>query len=286
MPKTASQRKRIIYFIVFVLFFVFCIPILIFYSMGYSIDLTNGFYGRGGIYVSVAKPDIDVYIGNELKRTTSLFQREVLVKNLKPKEYLVLTGNDAFWPWAKIVPVLQGEVSALYPLLIPRSLPVKEIFRTNEIYKDLQNLFFTKPKSLAGTLAGASTETDDGLVEKQGLVTIANKNIKVWKDDNLIFASWLGPEDRTPPYFCPTKPCSKTLKVFTAYSPIGQIDFYPRRDDVIMLTLDRSIYAMEIDNRTYHNFYPLFKGEDPDFRVDKEVVYIKDSNRFYSIDLE
>ena len=105
-PKT-SRKKRIVYFILFAVFFLVCIPILILYSMGYTIDSsTFGLSGRGGIYVLVAEPYVNIYIGNELKETTGIFLREVLVKSLKPKDYLVLAGSDSYWPWAKFVTVL------------------------------------------------------------------------------------------------------------------------------------------------------------------------------------
>jgi len=305
-PKT-SRKKRIVYFILFAVFFLVCIPILILYSMGYTIDSsTFGLSGRGGIYVLVAEPYVNIYIGNELKETTGIFLREVLVKSLKPKDYLVLAGSDSYWPWAKFVTVLEGEVSALYPFLVPKALPIKEVLKTDTNYAIVQKLFALETKSSKiipsikefVTSLGTSTNllpggiaTNSNIIKNVVVKTSAEANglikkkMKIWKDGKLIFASWLGTVDRIPPYFCLAQKCKDEITVFSAFSPIGRIDFYPSRDDAIMLTQGNGVYAMEIDNRPYHNFYPIYKGKNPDFRIDGGVVYIKDENAFFSVEL-
>lgn len=259
MPKELSRTKRTIYFSVFTLFFLLCIPIILLYSFGYTIDRsTFGLSGRGGIYVSLTEPDITVYVGDSIKETTGLFRKEVLIKDLKPKDYLVVTGSDAFWPWAKIVHVSEGEVSALYPLLVPKTLSFKEILKTDENYTDAAKLFLAETKSVATT-------------------TVTKSKMKIWEQGTSIFATWLGSEDRIPPYFCDVqRKCTNTINIFQSGTSVGRIDFYPGRDDAIILVLDRGIYAMEMDGRQYRNFYPIYKGTDPDFRVVSGEVYIKD----------
>lgn len=271
MPKEPSRTKRTIYFSIFTLFFILCIPAILLYSFGYTIDGgTFGLSSRGGIYVSVTEPDITVYIGDDIKETTGIFRKEVLIKDLKPKDYLVVTGSEEFWPWAKIITVTPGEVSALYPLLVRKTFSFKEILKTDENYVAIAKLFLTEPKN--ATIASSTS--------------IMKSKMKIWKENNSIFASWLGTTDRIPPYFCNGgSVCASAINIFQAAGSIGRIDFYPDREDAIMLILDHGIYAMEIDGRKYHNFYPIYKGNNPDFRIDGNEVYIKDGNNISVVEL-
>lgn len=299
MPHEISHKKRVIYFIVFSVLFLLCIPIIVLYSMGYTIDSTTfGLSGRGGIYVMVQEPGVNVYVGDDLKKTTSLFQKEVLVKGLRPKEYLVVVGSDEFWPWAKTVNVSEGEVSPLYPLLLPKELAVTVIPKADEMYAQVLKLFAVEPKAspvaaknqaqVSTNLGPTSSTVSSEVVTKviPASEIISRRNMRVWKDGNLVFAHWAGGNgDIIPPYFCYKKECTDTIPIFEANMPIGRIDFYPDRDDVIIMTLDRSIYAVETDVRTYHNFYPLYQGTKPDWRVEDSTIYIKDGDVLSSIEL-
>lgn len=289
MPHEMSRKKRIVYFSIFTLLFVVCIPVIILYSLGYTVDSnTFGLSSRGGIYVLTTEPGITIYIGDSVKEITSIFNKEVLVKDLKPKDYLVLAGGEEYWPWAKIVSVSPGEVSALYPLLIHKSLSFKEILKTDDMYADAAKLFLvnTKNSGIATSTIATSTlsvASSTALAKAQG---ITKGKMRVWKEGNSIFASWLGSSDRIPPYFCSLdRVCVSTITVFQSATVLGRVDFYPDRDDAIMLTLDRGIYAMELDVRNYHNFYPIYKGNDPDFRIAGSEVYIKDGSNLSVIEL-
>lgn len=298
MPSKSSRKKRIIHFSIFTLLFLVCMPVIILYSLGYALDEnTFDLSSRGGIYVLATEPGVTVYVGDNIKETTGIFNKEVLVKDLKPKDYLVLAGAEEFWPWAKIVTVTEGEVSALYPLLIPKSFSFKEILKTDDLYKDAANLFLADTKKAASAVSTVATSTiktvketatssiasSTAIAKAQG---ITKGKMRVWKENNSIFASWSGSADRIPSYFCGTDNiCVDTITVFQSATPVGRIDFYPGREDAIMLTLDRGIYAMEIDIRNYHNFYPIYKGNDPDFRIDGTDVYIKDGDNLSVIEL-
>lgn len=265
MPKSFSYRFRVIYFWLFVLIFLIGFPILVFYSAGYTWDDRFGLSVRGGIYVFTPEPGTSVFIGNELRNVSGFFNKEILVADLKPDEYLVLATNDTFWPWAKVVTVKKGEVEALVPLMVPKVIDTEAVLRTTQLRATLANLFATKTIPTAIK----STTTPGALLKK---------NVKIWYVGTKLFAKWEGRAEAAPSYFCDTESCDKPIQVFEAYVPIRSIDFYPYRDDAIILALDNGVYVIEIDRRQTQNFYPLYRGNVPDFRVYRNQVYIKDND--------
>lgn len=275
MPKPIPYKIRLIYFLIFALFFVIGFPVLVFYSAGYSVDKTLGLSIRGGIYVSTPEPNTSVFVGNELKSVSGFFKREILVGKLKPGQYLVLAANDDFWPWAKLVEVEHGEVESLFPLLVPKVIQAEEIEKTdstlreNAMYKAIQNLFV-----------------------KTATSTLKTKNVKIWLNDGAIYGKWTGDNGAAPKYYCGNRNndvgpnnCAGEVLIFQSVVPIRTFDFYPSRDDAIILTLDDGVYAVEIDRRTYQNFYPLYRGQMPDFRVSRNQVYIKDGDKLLMLNL-
>ncbi|MEK7390859.1 MAG: hypothetical protein AAB635_01840 [Patescibacteria group bacterium] len=323
MPKPIPYKFRLIYFLIFALFFVIGFPILVFYSAGYSVDETLGLSIRGGIYVSTPEPNTSVFVGNELKSVSGFFKREILVGKLKPGQYLVLAANDDFWPWAKLVEVERGEVESLFPLLVPKVIQAEEIKKTdsssridsspheNSMYKEVLALFLEMATSTATTKNSAKSPiTTAPKNATTTFETITRKNVKIWLDGDTIYGQWLGDNDEAPKYYCGSivgsgagpnigsdgnsrggfgrnlNDCTGSVLVFRSTAPIRTFDFYPSRDDAIILTLDDEVYAVEIDRRTYQNFYPLYRGQMPDFRVSRNQVYIKDGDKLLTLNLE
>jgi len=271
MPRPVSYKLRLFYFLGFLFVFLIGFPILVFYSNGYSLDKTWGLTVRGGIYVFTPEPDTSVFIGNELKSQSGFLKREVLVNNLKPDQYLVLATHEAFWPWAKIVNVKRGEVEALYPLLVPKVIEVEEIIASSLLGREILTLFTSSTISNTSRISKASTATTTpGAFEY--------KKVKVWLVGNAVYAQWNGSEESAPKYFCVATLCTNPVLVFESFVPIRSFDFYPSRSDAIILALDTGVYAVEIDRRPYQNFYPLYRGQQPDFRISNNRVYIKDIN--------
>lgn len=279
MSKPVSYKIRLLYFLAFVLVFLIGFPVLIFYSAGYTLDETFGLSFRGGIYVFSPETGTSVFVGNELKGQTSFFQREVLVKNLKPDNYLVLVANEDFWPWAKQVTVERGEVEPLFPLLVPKTIKMTEVKVTDPAYKKTVALFKSATSTLFSTISPSLSAT-------VASSTIDRRQTAIRYEDQAIFASWLDDQEGAPKYFCQHGSCVKPILVFQSFVPIRSFDFYPSRDDAIILALDTGIYAVELDSRPYQNFYPLYSGQEPDFRISNNQVYIKDNDYLAVLNLE
>lgn len=303
MQRPTNYKFRLAYFLLFVVVFIIGIPILVFYSAGYTIDETFNLSIRGGIYVYTPEPDTSVFIGNELKNTSGFFNKEILVGGLKPDQYTVLATNEDFWPWAKIVTVRRGEVEALFPFLVPKVVDAEEILANTSDYREILEVFAEKRELLASAVSKTPAKMNGAVATGTTATheTITRRQVEVWLDNDTLFARYLGRDDAAPNYYCYTvttdpknilgelreeEECSDPIRVFESSVPIRTFDFYPYRDDAIIVALDNGIYAIETDFRSYQNFYPLFRGENPDFRVYKNQVYVKDGAYVAVLDLD
>lgn len=302
MQRPTTYKFRLAYFLFFVIVFIIGIPILVFYSAGYTVDETFNLSIRGGIYVYTPEPNTSVFIGNELKNTSGFFNKEILVGGLKPDQYTVLATNENFWPWAKIVSVRRGEVEALFPFLVPKVVNAEEIIVGTSDYLDILEVFAEKRELIASASSKSIVKPSDDTIGVTAtsttpvFETITRRQVEVWLDNNTLFARYLGRDDAAPNYYCrivtdqknilrENEECSEPIRVFESSVPIRTFDFYPYRDDAIIVALDNGIYAIETDFRAYQNFYPLFRGENPDFRVYKNQVYVKDGAYVAVLDL-
>lgn len=291
MPKPIPYKFRLVYFLAFVLAFLVGFPILVFYSAGYSFDETFGLSGlsiRGGIYVSTPEPDTSVFIGNDLEGVSGFFKKEVLTNRLKPGQYLVLVTNDIFWPWAKMATVERGEVEPFFPLFVPKVIEANEVPKTDSSYKKTAALFVPAAPASTSALTATTTATT---------TRISRRQVKIWLDParQTVYAQWLGSSDAAPKYFCLensenvdlAEDCAKPIVVFHSLAPVRTLEFYPLRSDAIILAADNGVYAYEIDNRAYQNFYPIFSGVAPDFRINAEdELFVKDENKIIELDLK
>jgi hypothetical protein len=272
--KPMLPKKRAFFFFSFLIIFLVVVPFIILFSLGYRFTNDYTLDERGGIYVFVSKYGSEIFIDNELKKTTGTFQRELFVQNLKPKSYLVIVSNENFQPWAKNIDVKERTVSPVFPFLVPKKIEVREISSatSTQEYKKISDLFLP-PKTTSLVSGSVATSTATSSPESAGI--LKNK-MKIWVDDNKIFAKWVGSETRIPPYFCEKDVCFATTTVFENNFKIKHLDFYTDRDDAVVISVGDSIYATEIDTRNYQNFYSLYKGTNPDFRILGGKLYVKD----------
>lgn len=103
----------------------------------------------------------------------------------------------------------------------------------------------------------------------------------IWDNKtNSIWLEWLGDKNSIPYYICDIKPCESTNYLIAAFSssPIKNVDFFPGRRDVVIIAIQNSVFALEIDGRGGRVNQPIYKGKDPVFAVfpDEKKVYILD----------
>jgi len=89
--------------------------------------------------------------------------------------------------------------------------------------------------------------------------------IVAWLEDGNLHTIWARVND-APPYYLCTSACTDKL-VIDWQEPILRYEFYPNRSDVVVLSTQRGIYAVELDNRSQRNIQPIMEGSGYDFRI-------------------
>lgn len=123
------------------------------------------------------------------------------------------------------------------------------------------------------------------------------KDVKIWWDPktNQIFADWLKEESSIPYYICDPLSgetdkviCQLPLEIFKSQFPIKNIEFFPRRKDIIIMATGNGIYAIEIDGRGGRLLQPAYKGKKPTFAIlsDEENIYVLDDGSLMKIYLK
>lgn len=126
-----TKRKRFIIVLICALLFLIVTPYIIFYSLGYRVDIKNmKIFATGGIYVRVFPSGADITIDSKTKDSTGLFSNSVFVQNLSPDEHTVLIQKDGYYDYQKKLAVEEKEVTKLENVTL---------FKKNYIYNILEN---------------------------------------------------------------------------------------------------------------------------------------------------
>ncbi len=298
-----SLRKRRIYFYVLCILFVFIIPPIMLYTSGYRLGPGLTLVETGGIYIYAPEPGSVIYIDGKERRTTTIFQREWFAQDITPGVYTVLIAKDEFWPWIKEVTVTEGQVSEAIAFLIPKEPETELIPKTVEVkmgaatttknnpaYAEALALFTQKkkietssPQKKPNTDIGTTTNNlpPDVVLEKIS----SHGRVGLVREENRIIAHWLKRPEDLPKYFCHAEICVSPTVVFSSIVPIRSFDFYPGRDDVLLVAVRDGIFAIEIDTRKTQNFQPIYRGVAPDFRFGDIGFIIKDGDMIARITL-
>ena len=291
-------KNKFIYFFTFVLLFLLIAPFILFYSFGYNLGSNFSFFKTGGVYVYSGDTGARLYVNGVLDNTTSIFQHGLLVKGLVPKIYSITLAKDGYIDWKKNIKVGEERVAEAYPFLIPSNINTTKVLPQipktsatssplipNPEYTSLLALFEPKPVATSTKILlqkATSTTTT--------LPSVESRQVEITKDGNSIIAVWKGSSDNTPFYFCSEVEslCKENFTVYTA-SQLGTFDFYPSRNDVILVVDDSGLSAVELDKRPPQNIFSLYKsnlGTKMDFRIiDNENLVIKEGKNITKLSL-
>ena len=293
-----SKRTRFIYFAVFAIIFIAVAPFILLYSFGYNWTKNFSLLKTGGVYVYAPQTGVDIYVDDNLDNTTSIFQRGILVKDLRPKNYVVKVAKDGYLDWKKSVKVKAEYVAEAYPFLVPKqvsatSVPAqvaKSVTATSTLvanaeYKNLLALFATstkivKPTTIVATTSKATTT----------LPQIESKKVVIEKRGSILEALWTGSTENTPFYFCIQNEtlCVKDFPVYSADN-VGTFDFYPSRNDVLIVVVGPKLVVVELDKRSPQNIVELYQSQTQDkidFRVvDNEALVVKEGKKLIKLSL-
>jgi len=280
------------------LVFLIVIPVILLYSFGYRVSSDFRLVKTGGLYFSNQEPDASVYLNGKLKKTSGIFERNLLLQNIKPGTYHVKMIKDNYRLWQKWIKVEEQKVEVCFPLLIPDDLEVEEITKylpadkqelkkrkqkreLNDEYTDAAELFKAADKPSKSIFPQWNSREIAKL--KLGVNRKLRGKVLLSKEGNSLYVKWIGKEEQLPFFI-------NTMKKKRIYSPDGTIasfDFFPNRNDSFIVRFsDGSLYAVEIDTRFgEQNSYRIVKYCDR-FLVDGDILYYYKGAELFKINFE
>lgn len=121
---TKQTRRHFFYMLIFL--FAIASPVLIFYSLGYTIDFSKiSIEKTGGIFIKSKIHTVSVFLDGIFIKETPLFTSGTLLTDLKPRTHLLRLEKIGFHPWFKTVEVVPMNVIELRNvLLVPNPIPI------------------------------------------------------------------------------------------------------------------------------------------------------------------
>lgn len=337
------RKRRIILAFSCLIFFILA-PLLLLYAHGYRIDSHFRISKTGGLYVSSPMSGSEIFVKNNLEKTTNILQTGLFLQDLPEGAYQILVAKEGYWPWLKTLNVKESLVAEARAFLIPQNPEGKVLLKGhfNAVWASPYNKILLLEENKGGNrkITFYLPDTDTFLMPAStataNLLSFKNEISKIfWEDNsvlleenkiavratfdlsngtvsasaeplasisvndkyekfayqkrehlfwdnktNSIWLEWLGDKNSIPYYICDNKPCDSTNYLIAAFlsSAIKNIDFFPGRRDVIIIAIQNSVFALEIDGRGGRVSQPIYKGKDPAFAVfpSEKKVYILD----------
>ena len=292
--------KKKIKLLIFFIIFVIAAPIIVLYANGDIFSDGWSLLKTGGIYVNSAPIDAEVYLNNKLKDKVTFFQRDILIKNLKAGNYDILVKKTGYNSWIKKIKVEDNLVTDANVFILPEKPELREItkyiseednFGTSTVKTKVKNPEYSEILALfssTSTLFLKTKISTSSIDFKSNLGTkkspIMNNKLGLWKVNNKIFAEWFGKNESAPKYMCEeTSDCLKSKMVFELAKEPNKIAFLPDYDGVILLSTEGMIFAVQIEENPSKTIQLLYRGKNPDFRLNGGYIYVKEGTSLYEI---
>lgn len=213
----------------------------------------------------------DIFLDDEKIGTTGEQGTQFTIKNLYPGQYAVIISKKDFWPWAKPIAIANNTAAHLSPFIAPQQSNLLPILWNDPEFESISARLYQE-KFLPSTI---TTTSVDGAA-------------KLYVENNSIFVRWENTSSSRPESYCNSTECSATTTVIQSIEAIRSADFYGKRNDVIVFSTDKGIYALEVDKRGIQNFQPLFTGASPIFFAnnDKQLLFVLSDNNLSTLTLD
>lgn len=114
--------RRLIY-LIFIVVFLIVAPIIIMYTAGYRYNFQKGKVEQVGVlFINVLPKDAQIFINNELQKTT----RPLRLSDLRPNYYDVKITKDNYYDWEKNLEVKNKASTLAYDIILfKKNSPIK-----------------------------------------------------------------------------------------------------------------------------------------------------------------
>lgn len=176
-----TRKTRLVLFFLFVFLYLVVAPVLIFYSLGYRIDLENKkIVSTGGLYLKIWPQETSVLIDNKIEGKTGLFSNEILVQGLYPRKHNILVKKDGYYPWEKTLETLEKEVTKVDNITL-----IKEKILFEKLRDNVESFYFSPNRDLI--LLFDSSENTFLIISSQTKETKSSFSLS---DNDIKIISW------------------------------------------------------------------------------------------------
>lgn len=263
-------RRRRSYIIVAFVLLVFFLVLGIVSDTGQRIFSATGITDSGSITVVPPRADVRIYLDDRLEEQVATADSSVELPHLPTGEHTLIAAKPNYHPWTKTIEVQADATTILHPFLVPRTPQQTPIPSSHEQYPRLLSL-----------MRSAETPTEESPVRSM------DASVEAWVGDGAVHARWVGSGER-PAFFCPfgSDSCMDTITITSSQAPIKDLDFYKHRNDVVILSANEGVYALEITNNATQNFQPIYEGANPRFiKTGTSIIAVFDNQALHQISL-
>lgn len=210
--------------------------------------------GKGFVEMTIPHQKTTVFVGESRKLRTRADNQQVVLK-LEPGEHRILLGSDGFFPYLKNVSVAEGETTTLQPFMYAQSGTINQ--------SDDAEIAITLQNNIVPTLTRPAL-SDSG-------------NSALWIENNTVLLKWIGDDPNRPDYICVGTECGSGTFVYgSSEDTIVDAEFFPGRDDLVLLQMNQMIHVVEVDRTGNQNIQPVYEGASFVFTARDSVLYILD----------
>ena len=289
-----TQKK--IKIAIFIFLFVVLSPIIVLYANGDIFSNGWSLLQTGGIYVRSAPVGSEVYLNNKLQDKVTFFKRDILIKNLTPNTYVIQVKKADYNTWTKKLKVENNLVADADVFMLPENVQTKEIPEYipdssdlanseevfNQTYADTLTLFTSTTTKISKALSIIGIDFKNNLGTEKS--PIMNGNLGLWKEKGKIFVKWFGSNETAPKYLCDqSSDCTEDRLVFELPKEPTEINFLSGYDGVILLSNEGLLFAVQAEDNPDKMIQILYKGKNPEFRLNDGDLYVKDGSTLSEI---
>lgn len=322
--KPLTKKQRSVSLLLLGILFFFTAPVIVLYSLGYTLDDSFSIQKTGGIFIHSNIASASVFVNKEFLKTNGIFIRNTLIQDLVPnKKYFIEFQKEGYQSWVKEIYVYPSIVSEGSVLMLPVVFEKREIFKyldnegnatstplvktqikpTNSEFITITELFASSTKEILKKTTTTSSATSTPKPKNKlelffDSLEISNyeklKNLIVngeevsWITNGNINLYWMDEIISIPYYYCDgeeTRVCKNQIALDWA-DEIKRFDYLPGRTDVWIVLTSKGIYAVEVDGRTQRNIQTIYEGQNLDFRLTQtDRLIIKEGSKFFEINL-
>ncbi len=185
----------------------------------------------------------------------------------------------------------------------------------NQEYRLLDELFLEKASTTAVLRAfeGVHHATTSSTSLSVATTTKERDGLRVYEQNGDIIVERLNQGEEPPHYFCHTaqaieisveemdtygtstipsrvpvesSECRTTIRMDRQGKKVHDFDFHPETPNLLLLQLDDGLYVVEIDDRTWQNSQPLYRGTTFEFILYRGGVFIKEGDAIFEVALQ